>query len=1079
MSRQPLRPAPSRAAPRILGPDSRQVLIRASAGTGKTWQLSSRYLELLRFAPVDRILATTFTRKAAGEILQRVLSRLSDAVLDPQARTQLSTALGPPDLTADECGQMLSELARNLHRVRIGTLDSFNAQLAGSYSLELGFPPGWEIMDPADQAGVQARAVELLLDSSQTSDVSRLMHLLGHGGPGRSVAELIQTTVQDLYAAFQGSSPECWVRPAPTGLLTEESITALLNGMEQVPCEGRMAEALAADCARARDGDWNGFPGKGLAKAIAGDNFTYYKKSIPSELHAPYRQLLRHAAALSVTIWLQQTAATHRLLSEYHQHRLQLQQRDGALSFDDVTRGLATRAAGGSRDFRLDSSISHILLDEFQDTSPAQWGVLRPLVESALRRLDGTFFCVGDAKQAIYGWRGGEAAIFNALERQVPGINVHPLDQSRRSSPVIMDFVNLVMRQLPAHDNFEEAATVLNEWSREFPVHTTVHTNLPGYVCLKTTSQSTSNRRRPDDEEDEDAGADHVRDVAEYVRDLAQQTPQASIGVLTRSNALVGQLIFQLHSLGVPASEEAGNPLDDSAAVRVILALLTLADHPGDTISRFHIAHSPLGDLAEWSSVLGEEGAHRTSLHIRRRLLDHGYAQFVRATARQLSAACNARELRRLAQLIDLAEDYDAAAPGLRAGDFAARIRQARRQEPTDARIRVMNLHQAKGLEFDIVVLPELDSPLVHMSLCRHLSHFPVPGDPPDLVLLSRSREICALAGGEFQAAREQTVGRMLRESLCLLYVGLTRAVHSLHLLLKNCTSAKLPKTSAGLLRAALNLGDQMAPSMVLYERGDPSWFRKVDWSRHGVDEPASSTGAGRQLPAGPPRFATVSARRRLPWLQPSQLHRSRVTGVDSLLAEDNQPALDRGTLFHHWLEQIEWMTDQLPSPAELQRQAGTVLADPQQLARFLQEFLASLRRPEIAVLFHQSAQLEALSSRAAIAGDLFRETAQLRVHNEWRFTRIVGEGVLLNGSIDRLVLLACGDQVLAAEIIDYKTDVIGPDGELLPQRLEAHRQQMQVYRQTVADFLGLDAGIVGVKLAFLGDGRVVEVPRD
>ena len=77
--------------------------------------------------------------------------------------------------------------------------------------------------------------------------------------------------------------------------------------------------------------------------------------------------------------------------------------------------------------YRLDSHLSHMLLDEFQDTSLLQWQVLRPF---AHRVVDGgqsqnaacSFFCVGDVKQAIYGWRGGVAEIFEAIDRELGGL---------------------------------------------------------------------------------------------------------------------------------------------------------------------------------------------------------------------------------------------------------------------------------------------------------------------------------------------------------------------------------------------------------------------------------------------------------------------------------------------------------------------------------------------------------------------------------------------------------------------------------------------------------------------------------
>ena len=102
---------------------------------------------------------------------------------------------------------------------------------------------------------------------------------------------------------------------------------------------------------------------------------------------------------------------------------MQLEER--ALRFSDVTLRLggAEEIVGIDRmAFRLDGGIRHVLLDEFQDTAPAQWRVLRPLAQNVAGDGRGSFFCVGDAKQAIYGWRGGMAELFDALDHEIGGL---------------------------------------------------------------------------------------------------------------------------------------------------------------------------------------------------------------------------------------------------------------------------------------------------------------------------------------------------------------------------------------------------------------------------------------------------------------------------------------------------------------------------------------------------------------------------------------------------------------------------------------------------------------------------------
>src|SRR5205823_867923 len=130
-----------------------------------------------------------------------------------------------------------------------------------------------------------------------------------------------------------------------------------------------------------------------------------------------------------------------------------------ALRFSDVTFRLADAIGAIEPErlaFRLDGGIRHVLLDEFQDTSPSQWRVLRPLAENVVGTNGGTFFCVGDAKQAIYGWRGGVAEIFDALEGQLPGLEQRSLAESYRSAQPVIDAVNAVFNKLTSHPNLDK-----------------------------------------------------------------------------------------------------------------------------------------------------------------------------------------------------------------------------------------------------------------------------------------------------------------------------------------------------------------------------------------------------------------------------------------------------------------------------------------------------------------------------------------------------------------------------------------------------------------------------------------------
>ena len=262
--------------------------------------------------------------------------------------------------------------------------------------------------------------------------------------------------------------------------------------------------------------------------------------------------------------------------------------------------------------------------------------------------------------------------------------------------------------------------------------------------------------------------------------------------------------------------------------MQVILSLLTLADHPGDTTARFHIATSPLAQHVELTDHTDSPAAWRLAERIRRRLMVDGYGPVLDSWAKELAAVCDRRDVSRLEQLVEMAYGYEDRAT-TRPGDFVALVQQQKVEDPTSARVRVMTVHQAKGLQFDIVVLPELDvgiggQPPEIVAGC------PKPAARIERVCRYVSKDLRAILPAEFQrmfAAHEE---RVVEESLCLLYVALTRAVHSLHLVIapSKGNEKSVPYTFAGVLRTALVGGRPVAPAAVLYEHGEADWFENL-----------------------------------------------------------------------------------------------------------------------------------------------------------------------------------------------------------------------------------------------------------
>ncbi|MEM6365525.1 MAG: UvrD-helicase domain-containing protein, partial [Planctomycetota bacterium] len=236
------------------------TLVRASAGTGKTYQLTARLLQiLLAGASPDTILATTFTRKAAGEILDRVLISLANAAVGPESEQALSDLRQQVDrehLTSKTCAELLHRVLQQIHRVRIGTLDSLFSQLARSLPFELSLPPGWRLTDDIEEQWLRRTAVSNLIDSLEIGQTETLIAMLGRGDHKRSVARELVDLVDHVFSAARGADPDVWDTLDVPTMPDSKMLTAMAGQLRilDVPQKSLRAQAtMAADHMDARD----------------------------------------------------------------------------------------------------------------------------------------------------------------------------------------------------------------------------------------------------------------------------------------------------------------------------------------------------------------------------------------------------------------------------------------------------------------------------------------------------------------------------------------------------------------------------------------------------------------------------------------------------------------------------------------------------------------------------------------------------------------------------------------------------------------------------------------------------------
>ncbi|MBI5362407.1 MAG: UvrD-helicase domain-containing protein [Planctomycetes bacterium] len=1124
-------------------------LVLASAGTGKTYQLSLRYVDLLfQGVPPERILATTFTRKAAGEILERILERLCDAVEKPEKLAELRRALPGREVTRERALTLLGRLVKHVERLRVSTIDAFFAGVARAYALDLGLPPAWRIVDEETDEELQADALAKAFTDAPRAALLALLADLQRQAASSSVHRALFQAVHAGLEHFVESDASAWetidVPPAPAA----EEVEAAIAVVERTPCPQTKSKPIRNVVAwdnelkrlppLLRSRDWAEAFAKGLPKKIAEGAADYSSHAIPPETVAALQTILRQAVHESVDTLVRENVATRALLERFSTALATLRRERGSLRFSDLPLAIAPpkenpfSARSLDLAWRLDGKIDHLLLDEFQDTAPLQWRCLAPIADELLA--DGTgarsFFCVGDEKQSIYGWRGGEPELLVSMNERYPVLDEPTvLSKSWRSSQVILDVVNGVFTQVAANAVFadQEAGRkrAASTFEERYPQHTAAK-ELPGAAFLLETNA-------PDKDADEKPDDLLVALTIERITALHAAEPRATIAVLLRRKQWVPRLILGLAKKGLRASGEGGNPLTDGTAVLEILSLLHLADHPEDETAAFHVARSSFARIASALHPRGEElgaaasgssagtenasaaesesgaaessrdnelsperrreleerallradmrEAVRTARAARRAIASRGYGRWLADVHARLVASKDYGDwdLRRAGQLVELGLAFDAT-PTARTGEFVRHTRRTRVEDESAARIKIMTVHASKGLEFDAVLLPDL-----HKRMTGRPNPYVWKRDDPAGAITAVSRRLgkgYATHHPALKALNEYADQRQIEGELSVLYVALTRAKHRMELLVPHRDpDAEAKLDCACVLRHALGntpTGEKLGSASILWrhERNAERWLPAEERGEKAEAKGVSAGSKSDAKPAAPPA-ATSAAPASPPTptrlnLAPSK--RARGIETKSASAEEHGPVLRAAEL----LRPID--------PAASQR--GTLvhrflaeiewLDTPLPPDERLRELARTLEHDEERIT-NALAEFHAALARPAIQALLTRPktTDELVVWRERPFALHLADdhGVehLWRGAFDRVVLARRAGGFTSADLLDWKTD--HASGDELTQRIATYRPQLAAYRRAVARITSLDERAITARLAFLHAGECVE----
>ncbi len=709
--------------------------ITAGAGSGKTHKLTELLYEKLAasHARPAGVIATTFTKKAASELRERVRKQLLE--------------------------KQRFDLANRIGQARIGTVHSVCGDLLGRFSFELGLSPDLRIVDEAQAQALMNQAIDQAVTESELIEIGRLERLLSvhdwmAGRDWRSELKALadQARANNIApTALQSCSSQNADRlltlmgPASQDDLDAELKLALRHAIRQM--EPRQAEKpqknigdyLAAargllERLESDDTTWSEWQAIAKLKSAAAFNAevdNVAQAARRCEQHPRLRENLRDYLILIFTL-------ASKTLSCYAARKAEL----GVLDFTDQECHMLAALDLPVVTEVLREELDLLLVDEFQDTSPIQLALFLKL--AALAR---EAYWVGDIKQAIYGFRGSDTALMAAIVKKIPdlGGQLDNLPYSWRSRPALVDLVNAVF--VPAFGNTQAANAVRLTPKRkdQLPEAAFAQRSLGG---KKVGDQATALA----------SGIAGLVASGYRVIDKKSEQPRtigyADVAVLCRSNAGVQRVAQALRAQGIPAAIAQPGLLAQPEAVLALACLRRLND-PADTIASAEIV-SMAGDEPpeSWlSDRLQLVARHPDRDEARERALNawredsHPILKQLAALRREQMPLLAPREALQLAivrcdlqrivlgwqtdslqararlanleALLDLAGQYEescrndghpASVSGLLLW-FKELVRDGEDAlaEPAVEAVQVMTHHKAKGLEWPVVILMDLE----------------------------------------------------------------------------------------------------------------------------------------------------------------------------------------------------------------------------------------------------------------------------------------------------------------------------------------------------------------------------------
>ena len=1044
--------------------------VSANAGSGKTRVLTDRVaLLLLRGTPPQKILCLTYTKAAASHMQNQLFARLGKwAMLGDAELVQALADLGETGKAAqpENLRRARTLFARALETpggLKIQTIHSFCAALLRRFPLEAGVSPQFQEIDDRSAKRLRAEIIEDLADGPSQQAFDAMARYL----PGDDTDTLLlEITRNRPYFQTRLSRDQIWrdFGLTPGFNWTELLATAFPPWFSEVLPDlikalktGKSTDVKSADKLVQIDMDRPGrdallklepvflfgtkaknnpdgakigaFPTKDLRDTIPDLMEAVHEWMERVEIARQSRRALEAA---------EKTAALHEFaaafLPEYEIRKMQR----GWLDFDDLifkARDLLTDSATAQWIlYRLDGGIDHILVDEAQDTSPAQWAVITKLAEEfttgvGASEAERTIFVVGDEKQSIYSFQGADPKAFDQM-RDHFSTHLQQINQRLEYSNLLFSFRSAepILRLVDA--------VVKENDSPGLPASTThraFHEGLSGRVDLwpflikADVDQPNSDWFDPVDQPSPDdpvqllAGhiADQIKEILDHkkyfnfaggVRTVA---PGDFLILVQQRASLFHEIIVALKVRGIPVAGADRLKIGSELAVKDLMAMLSFMALPEDDLSLASAMRSPLLGLSETQLYVLAQG-RKASLWQSLRIADAQFddtrttlnallkdVDFLRPyeLLEQILTRHNGR-LNLIARLGPEAVDgidallaealrYEQVeAPSLtgflswmESGDVEIK----RQMESKSDQVRVMTVHGAKGLESPIVILPDT------AKRTRSSRNALAPLESGLMAWKTASEDSAAA----ITAARELQIDLQDQENQRLLYVALTRAENWLIV----CGAGDPGKDQTSWYNRVSQAMGTVGAVPLEFDVGAGLRFQNENWQNLAALEKSALISTDLTVPD----WATKPAPK--VELVPKPLSPAALGGAKAMPGEgaelDEESAKKRGRQIHLLLEHLPAHPhDAWRHLAQQLLSGGQDSADANETAALLAEVEPILNSPELAFLF----AAETLSEVAI--------TAQIEGLENQR----------IHGFIDRLICEK--DRVLA---VDFKSNAVVP----------------------------------------------------